>query len=212
MKAISVANDHQAQTAETDGGTRERILAAAWKIIEEKGEAAATMKAVATLTGVSRQAVYLHFSDRSHLLSSVSDYLDEKMGLGGWMKEVEALDDGHAMIRRVAETRAQRSRVIASLVRSVEADRFRDEAAAGAWRRRHQMNVGWVETVIVRKLVAEGRVHSSWDVRQAASLLVLLFSFRTWDDLTQASEWPEATYVDAITSVALSMLEGPARR
>lgn len=212
MKAISVANDHQVQTAETDVGTRERILAAAWKIIEEKGEAAATMKAVGTLAGVSRQAVYLHFSDRSHLLSSVSDYLDEKMGLGGWMKEVEALEDGHAMIRRVAETRAQRSRVIASLVRSVEADRFRDEAAAGAWRRRHQMNVAWVEAVIVRKLVSEGRVHSSWDGRQAASLLVLLFSFRTWDDLTQASDWPDAAYVHTITSVALSMLEGPARR
>lgn len=212
MKAISVANDHSGQLGEPDVGTRERILAAAWKIIDEKGEAAATMKAVAKLTGVSRQAVYLHFADRSHLLSSVSDYLDEKMGLGGWMKEVEAMDDGHAMIRRVAETRAQRSQVLASLVRSIEADRFRDEAAAGAWRRRHLMNVAWVETVIVRKLVAEGRMHESWDAHQAASLLVLLFSFRTWDDLTQASEWPEATYVEAITSSALSILAGPARR
>lgn len=212
MDAGSVDIDPQAQSAEPDVGTRERILAAAWKIIDEKGEAAATMKAVAKLTGVSRQAVYLHFSDRSHLLSSLSDYLDEKMGLGGWMKEVEAMDDGHGMIRRVAETRAQRSSVLASLVRSVEADRFRDEAAAAAWRRRLQMNVAWVEKVVVGKLVAEGRVHDSWSPHHAASLLVLLFSFRTWDDLTQASEWTETDYVDAITSAALSILEGPPRR
>ncbi len=206
----AVAND-LAPVSGLDIGTRERILAAAWKIIDEKGEAAATMKAVAKLTGVSRQAVYLHFADRSHLLSSLSDYVDEKMGLGGWMQDVEALDDGEKMLRRVAETRAQRSRVMASLVRSIESDRFRDESAAAAWRRRHDLNIAWMAGTVVRRLALEGRVHPSWDHKQAATLMVTLFSFRAWDDLTQFSDWSTATYVETLTATVLSMLAGPAR-
>lgn len=208
---IRAAND-PTPALDPDGGTRERILASAWKIIDEKGEAAATMKAVAKLAGVSRQAVYLHFADRSHLLSSLSDYVDEMMGLRGWMKDVEALEGGAQMLRRIAETRAKRSRVMASLVRSIESDRFRDEAAAAAWRRRHDLNIAWMANTVVRRLAAEGEVHPSWDHKQAATLLVTLFSFRAWDDLTQACDWPEETYVEILTSTAMSILAGPSRR
>jgi AcrR family transcriptional regulator len=192
--------------------TRGRILQAAWKIIDEKGETAATMKAVAKLANVSRQAVYLHFADRSHLLSSLSDFLDEKMGLGGWMKEVEALNDGEAMVRRVAETRERRSLVMASLIRSIEGDRYRDEAAAGAWKRRHEMNVAWMADVVVRQLAVEGRLDPSWDHVEAATLLTIIFSFRVWDDLTQIHDWLPKSYIDGLTSAALSVLAGPARR
>jgi AcrR family transcriptional regulator len=191
-------------------GTRERILQAAWKIIVEKGEAAATVKDVAKQASVSRQAVYLHFADRSHLLSSLSDFLDEKIGLGGWMREVEALDGGEAMVRRIAETRAQRSLVMAPLIRSIEGDRHRDEAAAEAWKRRHGMNVAWMADVVVRKLASEGRVHPSWDHTEAGTMLTIIFSFRVWDDLTQFHDWSLQSYVDVLTSSALSMIAGPA--
>jgi AcrR family transcriptional regulator len=192
--------------------TRSRILQAAWKIIDEKGETAATMIAVAKLANVSRQAVYLHFSDRSHLLSSLSTFLDERMGLGGWMQEVEALNDGAAMVRRVAETRFKRSLVMAPLIRSIEGNRYRDEAAAKAWKRRHEMNVTWMADVVVRQLATEGKLHASWNHAEAATLLTILFSFRAWDDLTQIHDWPPKGYVEILTSVALSMLAGPAQR
>ena len=198
--------------AQDEPTTRGRILQAAWKIIDEKGEIAATMKAVAKLANVSRQAVYLHFTDRSHLLSSLSDFLDEKMGLGGWMEEVEALSDGEAMVLRVAETRAQRSLVMASLIRSIEGNRYRDEAAANAWKRRHGMNVTWMADVVVRQLATEGRLHPSWNHIEAATLLTIMFSFRVWDDLTQTHDWPPKGYIEVLTSAALSMLAGPARR
>jgi AcrR family transcriptional regulator len=198
---------------ETDElGTRERILQAAWKIISEKGETAATIKAVAKLANVSRQAVYLHFADRSHLLSSLSDFLDEKMGLGGWMKEVEALNDGEAMVRRVAETRAERHVVLAPLIRSIEANRYRDVAAAQAWERRHGLNVGWMAAVVVRQLESEGRLHPSWNHTAAATLLTTFFTFRVWDDLTHADDWTPKSYIEVMTAAALSVLAGCARR
>ena len=195
--------------AGAEPSTRERVLAAAWKIIDEKGEAGATMRAVAKLANVSRQAVYLHFADRSHLLSSLSGYVDEKVGLGGWMKDIEDMGDGRAMLRRLGETRAQRSQVLASLVRSIEADRYRDEAAAAAWKRRQELNVVWMAKTVVRKLAEEGRVHPSWDHKEAATLLVTLYSFRAWDDLTQARDWPVDRYVEVLAAAAASILAGP---
>src|SRR5690606_10439372 len=125
--------------------TRDRILAVARSIVDEKGEAAATMKAVAKGAGVSRQAVYLHFSDRSQLLSALSDYIDEKLGIGDWMEQIEALDSGIAMLRMLAVTRCQRSAGLVTLVRSVESDRFRNQAASSAWFRRYWWNIAWVE-------------------------------------------------------------------
>lgn len=186
--------------------TRERILAVARSIVDEEGEAAATMKAVAKGAGVSRQAVYLHFSDRSQLLSALSDYIDEKLGIGDWMEQIEALDSGLAMLRMLAVTRCQRSAGLVTLVRSVESDRFRNQAASSAWYRRHWWNIAWLERVIVRQLHTEGLLHPSWMMRDAATFLVMLFSLRNWDDLTQVGGWTTDYYVEAMTAVSMSAL------
>ena len=192
-------------------GTRERILAVARRIVDQSGVSAATMKGVAKAAGVSRQAVYLHFSDRSQLLSALSDYIDEELGLGDWMFRIAALDDGVDMLRMLAQLRCQRSAGLASLVRSVENDRFRDEEAHMAWRRRHQVNVDWMENVIVRQLMLEGKLHNTWKREDAATFLVTLFSLRNWDDLTQAWGWSADQYIDVMLAASLSVMAGTAK-
>ncbi|MBB5708128.1 TetR/AcrR family transcriptional regulator [Sphingopyxis panaciterrulae] len=189
--------------------TRDRILAVARSIVDEKGEAAATMKAVAKGAGVSRQAVYLHFSDRSQLLSALSDYIDEKLGIGDWMEQIEALDSGIAMLRMLAVTRCQRSVGLVTLVRSVESGRFRNQAASSAWFRRHWWNIAWVERVIVRQLHTEGLLHPSWIMRDAATFLVTLFALRNWDDLTQVGGWSTDHYIETLSAVAVAALTSP---
>jgi len=186
--------------------TRDRILAVARNIVDEEGEAAATMKAVAKGAGVSRQAVYLHFSDRSQLLSALSDYIDEKLGIGDWMNQIEALDSGVAMLKMLAVTRCQRSVGLVTLVRSIESDRFRNQAASAAWYRRHWWNIAWIERVIIRQLHNEGLLHPSWAMRDAATLLVTLFALRNWDDLTQVGGWTTEQYVNTLSAVAISAL------
>ena len=192
-------------------GTRDRILAVARRMIDESGVSAATMKGVAKAAGVSRQAVYLHFSDRSQLLSALSDYIDEELGLGDWMSRIAALNDGKEMLQMLAELRCQRSAGLASLVRSVENDRFRDAEAHMAWRRRHQVNVDWMENVLVRQLRLEGKLHDTWKTDDAATFLVTLFSLRNWDDLTQAWGWSDKQYIDVMLAASTAVMAGPAR-
>lgn len=65
------------------GRLHEEILDAAEALLDASGESAVTIRAVAQRVGVSNPAVYLHFADRSALLSTVClrvwDRLDEYM-------------------------------------------------------------------------------------------------------------------------------------
>jgi AcrR family transcriptional regulator len=214
-RKLFLAADRGAVPAEPHAkelSTRERILRCARAIILSKGEEAASMTAVAEAAGVSRQAVYLHFADRTELLLELADYLDRAAGLGNWVDEVAQESDGRMRLHRMAELRHARSVALKALVRSVEGARHRDEAAAKAWRRRFNRSVKWMSSQIVSKLAQEGRVHPSWDHKDAAALLVVLFSFRAWDDLTHDARWSASRYIETLTSAALGILSSPCNK
>lgn len=169
------------------------------------------MIAIAKAAGVSRQAVYLHFADRAQLLLALSDYIDEEVGVGGWMDQIAELGDGRDMLRLLALTRSRRSASIASLNRAIETARRKDEAVSRAWQQRHEATVDWMKRVIVRRLREEGRLHPSWKPKRAASFLVMLFALRNWDNLIDASGWSAREYVEIVTAAALSAMAGGTR-
>lgn len=191
--------------------TRERVLDAAREITREKGEMAATMSAVAAKAGISRQALYLHFADRVQLLHALSDHIDRQLGVGDWMIEIENLPSVTDMLRNLALMRCKRSVEFAFLIRSIDTDRFRNDSAATAWKKRHYGNIDWMERVVVERLRQEGRLHPSWLSRDAAAFLVALYSMRNWDDLTQTFGWSSEQYIETIAASAMSILTGPAR-
>ena len=59
-----------------DPATRRRILEAARALLEARPGANIAMGEVAARAGVSRQALYLHFADRTNLLLEVSRLAD----------------------------------------------------------------------------------------------------------------------------------------
>lgn len=61
--------------------SRERIIETAEGMVREQGAAAVTMAAVARASGVSRQMVYLHFSNRAGLFSAITHWHDERYGI-----------------------------------------------------------------------------------------------------------------------------------
>ena len=56
--------------------TRERILESAWTLLAESHASAVRMSDIAKRTGISRQAVYLHFPTRAELLIATTRYID----------------------------------------------------------------------------------------------------------------------------------------
>ena len=54
-------------------GTSDRLMDAAVKLLDEGGETAVTLRAVAPAVGVSHNAPYRHFADRAALLAGVAE-------------------------------------------------------------------------------------------------------------------------------------------
>jgi len=63
------------------GTTRERILKAAWALLDSNPGVAARMSDIAREAGVSRQALYLHFPSRTELFIAATRHQDAVYGL-----------------------------------------------------------------------------------------------------------------------------------
>jgi AcrR family transcriptional regulator len=159
--------------------TRDRILDAAREITEEQG-AAPTMSALARAVGISRQALYLHFPDRTQLLLAIVADIDEKAA-PDWQRRREAADAAGA-IRAWARMQACRNPKIAAAARALNDTRHADPAAAAAWADRTGNRMRGAISIIER-LRAEGRPDPTWPATEAAALLWELASFHVWDDL-----------------------------
>src|SRR4051812_13483414 len=119
------------------------------------------MSEVARATGISRQALYLHFPDRSALMLAVVEHVDDREGLEAGIARVEAAPDGPAQTRAWVDMQARRNPSIASFARALDQSRHGDDRAMAAWRDR-AANRMRAATAIVQRLRREESVHGSW--------------------------------------------------
>lgn len=169
------------------------------------------MSEVARATGISRQALYLHFSDRSALLLAVVEHVDDREGLEAEIAAVEAAADGPAQARAWVGMQARRNPRIASLARALDQYRYGDDPAMTAWRDRTANRMRGA-TAVVQRLRRERRVHRSWTTAEAAALVWELVSFRVWDDLVNEAGLTPERYAEIVTTAVLAALAAPVRR
>ena len=191
--------------------TRDRILDTAWDLMEAQPDAVPSMSEVARSTGISRQALYLHFPDRSALLLALVEHVDDREALEAEIAVVEAAADGAAQVRAWVDMQARRNPRIAPLARALDQYRHGDEAAMAAWRDRTANRMRGA-THIVQRLRSEGSVHRSWTSAEAAALVWELVSFRVWDDLVNEAGLPPDRYTEIATGSVLATLAAPVRR
>jgi AcrR family transcriptional regulator len=191
--------------------TRERILENASALIEAQPDAVPSISAVARATGISRQALYLHFPDRAALLLALVEHIDEREDLQGAVAAVYGAPDGRAQVREWAEMQARRNPRIAALARALDQSRHADDPAATAWRDR-TANRMRAATTIVERLRGEGHVHRSWTNAEAATVVWELVSFRVWDDLVNEAGLSDERYAEIVTTAVLATLAAPIRR
>lgn len=146
--------------------TRERILSAAWSIARERGSVEFTLAEVASLAGVSRQALYLHFENRAGLLLDMARRIDHRSGF----------------VKRVADARKRPARQgfdrilrlwfdhldeILPVARALEAAAVTGAEGAGAY---HDRMDAWRSTlaISVGSLSDAGLLRPEWTVDQAA--------------------------------------------
>jgi AcrR family transcriptional regulator len=191
--------------------TRERILDNALDLIEARPDSVPSMSGIARATGISRQALYLHFPERASMFLALVEHVDEREDLQAEVAAVLAAPDGSAQVRAWAEMQARRNPRIAPLARALDQSRHADDPAATAWRDRTANRLR-AATGVVQRLRGEGHVHRSWTNDEAAALVWELLSFRVWDDLVNEAGLPPERYVQIVTAAVLAALAAPVRR
>jgi AcrR family transcriptional regulator len=167
------------------------------------------MSALARAVGISRQALYLHFPDRTQLLLALVGHIDDREQLPTGMKAMQEPAGAAGQIRAWARMQTWRNPRIAAAARALDGTRHTDPAAAAAWEDRAANRMRGA-TSIVELMREQGLLHPSWTATEAAVLLSELTSFRIWDDLVNDARLPPDRYVEIITATALAALAAPA--
>lgn len=179
-----------------DPQTRRRILQATWQLLEEANPAL-TVADAASRAGVSRQAVYLHFGDRSGLLVALVDHIDESLGRDDLREYVHGAATGVEGLRRWIETMSWYTAKIDLVTQVFESGQYRDKALAAAWRDRMDGRRGHVRR-ITERIGAEGSLADRWSVDAAVDLIYAFTMPGPWRELTRELGWKPEQYAENV--------------
>jgi AcrR family transcriptional regulator len=188
--------------------TCEALLSAARGLIEEQGYGALTMAAVAERAGVSRRAVYLHFSSRGELLSALLLHLGETEDLGDSLQRVWDASDAEAAVREWVRHLARAHPRIMPIAIATEQVRRTDADAAGVrdeivarWRMGCRRLVTW--------LADEGRLAEGWTIETAADMFWALMSWDVIEGLLEDCHWTQEDYGQHMERLLLATFVRP---
>lgn len=179
--------------------TRARILTSAWELVEETGSAM-TLADVADKAGVSRQAVYLHFEDRSGLLVSLVEHVDASLGWADLRSHILGAPSGVESLRRWVETMSWYSDRIDRLSQVVETNQHRDQAMAAAWRNRMDGR-RLLLLAMMERVAGEGRLASGWSAAAAADVVYVCTMPGPWREWTHELGWSSEEYHSRVWSL-----------
>jgi AcrR family transcriptional regulator len=179
-----------------DPDTRRRVLQAAWELLEQQGSGVRLVD-VADRAGVSRQAVYLHFGDRSGLLVALMDFIDVSLGAVQIRAHVHGAATGVESLQRFIETMSWYTAKIDRVAQVTEAGKDQDEALAAAWRDRMGRRQARLR-LIVERIAAEGQLAEGWSVEAAAELLYVVTMPGPWRELTRELGWTAEQYTQQL--------------
>jgi AcrR family transcriptional regulator len=168
--------------------TSAALLAATRELIEDEGFEALTMAAVAERAGVTRRAVYLHFSSRTELLTALYRSLGQTEKLAASLQAVWNSPDALSALDEWAQHIARSHPRILPVLRAVQSARHDDPDAAQLWettlRNWHKGShrvAEWLQT--------EGRLSPAWTTDSAADMIWALMSLDMLERLLTDRRW-----------------------
>jgi len=167
------------------------------------------MADVARAAGVSRQALYLHFSSRASLFVAVVRHMDERDGIRRRCERALGIQDPVAALERFVVTWLRYAAKIYPVASALLASRRDDPDAMAAWDdRMRELRAGFRHAT--NRLASAGRLRAGLDAEAAADLAWAMTSIPVWEQLTIDCAWPAAqvrqrlatAVIDAVTSSA----------
>ena len=182
-------------------GTRIRILKAALHLLEVSQGTGVRMSDIAKRAGISRQALYLHFSTRAELLIATTYYLDELKGSEERLAASRAAQTGIERLDAFIDAWGGYIPEIYGIAKALLAMKDTDEAAAKAWHERMQDMREGCEAAI-GALNDDNRLLPAHSLDQATDILWTMLSVRNWEQLTIECGWPQKKYIETLKSLA----------
>ena len=181
--------------------TRTRILEATVRVLEEHGGRGVRMGDIAKETGISRQAVYLHFASRAELLNATTTYLDEVLDLERRLAPSRAAKCGVKRLALYIEFWGNYVPEIYGVAKALLLAQDTDEAAAAAWQDRMlAMRDGC--RAAIKALHSDGKLAPGWTTKRATDVLWTMLLVPNWENLTVECGWSIQQYVRWMQTIA----------
>ncbi len=161
--------------------TRERIVEAVGRLLQDGRFHASSMEEVADAAGVSRATLYQHFRSRLDLVDALCDRLSVNPALLA-IRETVALADADAALDRTLEQTVRFWASAGPMLEQLYGAAAVDPAAAGLVDRQRADRRSEIARLAAR-LREAGRLRAGVDERRALTVLLLLTSFETFREL-----------------------------
>jgi len=181
--------------------TRTRILESTVRTLEDSGGHGVRMGDIAKETGISRQAVYLHFASRTDLLIAATRFLDEKLDVERRLAPSRAATTGVERLRLYIECWGNYIPDIYGVAKALMMAHDTDEAAAAAWQNRMlAMRDGC--RAAIDALHTDGTLAAGWTRPKATDALWTMLLVPNWENLTMACGWSNKEYIRRMQDIA----------
>jgi AcrR family transcriptional regulator len=190
--------------------TRERILEHGARLIRRDGVAAVRIADVAEGAGVSRQSVYLHFTNRAGLLTEIARHIDLTSPQARLIREAMTIEPVDAALTTFVRAFFGYLPTALPVVSALEAAAVTDEAARIAWTSRKQ-TVHDMLGVIIRRLHDAGRLKPTWSIARATDWAFLSIHPALWTELVEERGWSARSYTEQAIEQLQSALCRPVR-
>jgi len=159
------------------------------------------MSDIAKESGLSRQAVYLHFASRAELLNATTRFLDEKLGLDRRLAPSRTAKSGVERLGLYIEFWGNYIPEVYGVAKALLLVQDTDPDAAAARKdRMSAMRDGC--RAAIDALHSEGNLATEWTRDSAIDVLWTMLSVENWEHLTQMCGWSHQEYVDRMKTLA----------
>lgn len=181
--------------------TREKILQASAELLVDQQGNGVRMGDIAKRTGVSRQAVYLHFATRTELLIATTKFIDEQLQVDKRLEPSRQAKTGSERLNLYIEAWGNYIPEIYGVAKALMNAQDSDEAADAAWKERMEAMKDGCRAAI-EALHKDGNLSPDLKPKEAIELLWAMLSVRNWESLVQECGWSNKKYVDRLKLMA----------
>lgn len=176
---------------------RQRILETTWKLLQESPDLQVRIADIAAAAGVSRQAVYLHFGNRSNLLLAAARHRDATAEIAKPFVAAARRDLLPGALRGFVTGWFGYVPHIQPVVQLLSAAAKIDPEARIAWEDR-MSNVRNLTRVLTGRMAAAGMLREPWTEAAAADWIWHRTHIDGWSHLVDERGWDASEFAHKI--------------